>query len=255
MMTTTPHLCHIVEAGQAHEGAWNMACDEVLLEQALSHSRASVRVYGWTRPTVSLGYFQDAGSLDHEVHLAGLDRVRRLSGGGTIVHHHEWTYSCVVPPHSDFSRAPLQLYDAVHAAIIDLLQGLGFALTARGPARDTDTPPVLCFARSAPQDLLVGDCKVLGSAQRRRRGAVLQHGSLLVRTSPHAPLFPGLLELVPQHELPCHFPVELATTIATTISPSVRTTPLEPEDLERIGELAQRHYAATDRTVSLGSAG
>lgn len=242
---TTSACCHIVETGQPHEGAWNMACDEFLLEQALSQSRASVRVYSWSRPTVSLGYFQDADSLDHQEHLSGIDRVRRLSGGGAIVHHHEWTYSCAIPAHFPSARTPLNLYDEIHRAISNLLQEFGFVLTPRGPARETN-PAFLCFARAAQPDLLVDNDKVLGSAQRRRRGAVLQHGSLLTHTSPHAPRFPGLLDLVPQHELPGDFSTKLATTIATTIAPTYQTTPFTADDLERIDDLTQQHNTRTN---------
>ena len=75
----------------AHSGVWNMAMDETLLESAASEGVGTVRVYRWELPTVSLGYFQK-NELDES--LTHLPRVRRLTGGGAILHHHEISKIC-----------------------------------------------------------------------------------------------------------------------------------------------------------------
>lgn len=172
-----------------------MAFDEALLLDALESGRAHLRFYRWSEPTLSLGYFQSAEERLADPSLAELPAVRRLSGGGAILHDDEWTYSCVVPAGHRFSKRPLDLYDVVHAAFVEVLRKLGFEVAARGEAAAHGASPFLCFGRGDERDLVSGGHKVLGSAQRRRKGAVLQHGSLLLRASRFAPDYPGLLDL------------------------------------------------------------
>ena len=235
--------CRIVEFGTAHTGPWNMACDEWLLESALRTGQATVRVYAWSRPTVSLGYFQQPDSLDNSPLLEGLDRVQRLSGGGAIVHHFEWTYSCVVPPEDSLNSRGLPLYARIHQALIDqisagsdqVIPGLGLRGHATG-----DNQPALCFARAADEDVICDGHKVLGSAQRRRRGAILQHGSLLLHQSPHAPEFPGLLDLVAGLTLPDDFPQTMAKAIAESLEWQATGEPLSELEQAEIERLANR---------------
>src|SRR5438067_2477800 len=78
-------------------GAANMAADEVLLESA-ARGVASLRFYGWTEATLSLGYFQPESLRHTDERLAVLPYVRRASGGATLVHHHEVTYALALPP-------------------------------------------------------------------------------------------------------------------------------------------------------------
>lgn len=170
-----------------------MAYDGALLDGALARGEVILRLYRWTRPTLSLGYFQKTLPPELPLPLRRLDRVRRLSGGGAILHHHEWTYSCVVPPGHPLARESVALYEAVHGALIAALEQLG--VTARLRGRALDENPFLCFLRGDPRDIVVQGKKVTGSAQRRRRGAILQHGSVLLRASEFAPEIPGLFDL------------------------------------------------------------
>jgi lipoate-protein ligase A len=90
-----------------------------------------------------------------------------------------------------------QLYEAVHGSIVELLADFGIEASIQSAA-DASRPaaePFLCFQRRSPGDVLVGQCKVAGSAQRRSHTAVLQHGSLLLARSPAAPELPGLTEV------------------------------------------------------------
>ncbi len=180
-------------------GTWNMALDEALLEESLRTGDAFLRLYRWLEATVSLGYFQKATDCDTSEHLATLPVVRRLSGGGAILHHHEQTYSCCLPPKHPLASQPLKLYDLIHSVVIEFLNEQGVTVAPRGKEARAATPePFLCFLRKASPDLVVHGHKVLGSAQRRRRGAVLQHGSLLLRASEFASDLPGLLDLAPE---------------------------------------------------------
>jgi lipoyl(octanoyl) transferase len=123
--------------------------------------------------------------------------VRRASGGGAILHDREITYSFSVPPSEIWAGKHFALYEAFHAALVESLAAFGFqAAICRpvGSQRD-HRQPFLCFMRRAPGDVLVGDVKIAGSAQRRSGGAVVQHGSILLVRSPSAPELPGLNDL------------------------------------------------------------
>jgi lipoyl(octanoyl) transferase len=183
-------------------GVRNMALDEALLEGALERGECTVRWYRWSAATVSLGYFQEADAAHTIPALSGLPIVRRLTGGGAILHHHEWTYSCTVPPGHPLAEAPTSIYDRVHEQVVRALAEQGIHATLRGEALAEREGEFLCFGRGDPRDIVISGQKILGSAQRRRRGAVLQHGSLLIRRSEHAPQFSGLLDLAPPKSRP-----------------------------------------------------
>lgn len=177
-------------------GTWNMAVDEALLEGAATSNQMTLRWYAWRQPTISLGYFQALPEFTADDPLHGLDVVRRLSGGGAILHHHEWTYSCVLPAAHPLVQRPTELYTVVHEAIIDVVNPLGATARLRGERSAADEKQIfLCFLRGDPRDVVLKGHKVVGSAQRRRGGAVLQHGSVLLTSSPHAPHQPGLRDL------------------------------------------------------------
>ncbi len=191
----------------AWSGALNMAADEWLLERAVRDRIATLRFYTWSTPTVSLGHFQanrprsetpsDSAHVTNEVPAAFLKLpwVRRLSGGGAILHHHELTYSCALPSGHPLAREPRQLYGVVHGTLVEFLRGIGVNAGLRGRDESERDGGFLCFSRGDPQDIVVGPHKVVGSAQRRRKGAVLQHGSLLLERSELAPEFPGVRDL------------------------------------------------------------
>jgi lipoate-protein ligase A len=175
-----------------------MAVDEALLEAALERGECTVRWYRWREATVSLGYFQAAEAAAAIPGLCDLPIVRRLTGGGAILHHHEWTYSCAIPPATPLAENPTQIYDRVHEQIVAALVEQGIRSALRGEALVEREGTFLCFGRGDPRDIVLKGHKILGSAQRRRRGAVLQHGSLLLHSSEHAPQFPGLVDLEPE---------------------------------------------------------
>jgi lipoate-protein ligase A len=118
------------------------------------------------------------------------------------LHHREWTYSCVLPPEHPLSAEPIRLYDLVHQEIVALLNEHDVSAQLRGDAfPKSESEPFLCFGRQDPRDIVLGSHKIVGSAQRRRRGAVLQHGSLLLERSEFAPMYAGLFDLA-RRELP-----------------------------------------------------
>jgi lipoate-protein ligase A len=189
-MTALP--CRLLPYSVA-DGPANMAADETLLHSALS-GIASLRFYGWTEPTVSLGYFQPERLRRDDPLLAGLPFVRRPTGGDILVHHHEVTYALALPLGAAWQGGEPWL-PRMHAVIADALAGLGVAVRLCEPAGQQRHDGPLCFRHFTTGDLLLGGAKVVGSAQRRQRGALLQHGALLLAQSSHTPLLPGLREL------------------------------------------------------------
>ena len=178
-------------------GSWNMALDQALLESTDLRKAITLRIYRWSEPTLSLGYFQRAD--DRNSHAASLDcsLIRRSSGGGAIVHDDELTYSICVPASNRWSKTSDELYELVHQQVIDLLSehGIQASLVTSDEAESNANQSFLCFQRRTKGDVVVADSKICGSAQRRLRNALLQHGSLLLRQSAHAPELPGLIEL------------------------------------------------------------
>jgi lipoate-protein ligase A len=174
-----------------------MAFDEALFEAVAAGQGATLRFYRWREPTLSLGYFQRRADREGHAASRGCPLVRRPSGGGAIVHDRELTYSLVVPECHALAAEPGRLYGAVHEAVIAALdrQGVSARLGCQAVGRPATDEPFLCFRRRAAGDVLLADAKIAGSAQRRRQGAVLQHGSLLLARSPAAPELPGVLQL------------------------------------------------------------
>jgi lipoyl(octanoyl) transferase len=181
-------------------GAWNMAVDEALLETAAASGLATLRFYQWSEPTLSLGYFQAAA--DRQLHPPSLacPLVRRASGGGAILHDKELTYSLAVAGLESPVPAARRLYDVMHNTLIVVLGELGIQAQLYGsiptccerPRGEISDEAFLCFERRTCMDIVCGPAKIVGSAQRRRRGAVLQHGSILLSRSTFAPELPGI---------------------------------------------------------------
>lgn len=178
------------------DGPANMAADEVMLESAAA-GVATLRFYGWTPPTLSLGYFQPERSRLDDPRLTALPFVRRPTGGKTLVHDRELTYALALPAgppwqHKEPGSLPwlCHMHRIIAAALRRLDVETAAVQCATGPAH----PDPLCFHSLTPGDLTIGGAKVVGSAQRRLRGALLQHGAVLLAASPNTPSLPGVQE-------------------------------------------------------------
>ena len=173
-----------------------MAVDEALLEAA-AEGQGTLRFYRWSEPTLSLGYFQQYADRRQHEPSRQCAVVRRPSGGGAILHDIELTYSLAIPAAHPLAADRLGCYRAIHAALVEALADWGVqAVVLQKADRELHhRQPFLCFQRRAPGDVLVDGVKIAGSAQRRCRGAVLQHGSVLLGRSAAAPELPGLADL------------------------------------------------------------
>ena len=203
-VSQTPIPCRLLIDPPA-AGDWNMAVDEVLLRRAACEDVCVWRFYQWSAPTLSLGYFQNLAERQRHAASRACPVVRRSSGGGAIVHDLELTYSIVLPAGHVLAIGRRRLYDVVHAVLIETLAEFGVKAALFKPTAgrsDDATSHVragdrsfLCFGRRSPGDVVVAGDKVAGSAQRRQRGCILQHGSVLLGRSRAAPELPGLNQL------------------------------------------------------------
>ena len=192
---------------EPRSGLMNMAIDDAMLEYAAEQRVVVLRLYQWAEPTLSLGYFQRIADRGLHLPSSRIAVVRRATGGGAIVHHHDLTYSLAVPQSGSSVGAEPAIYGAVHEVIVGWLCEMGLAArqwreTYKLQTTETEPganrrPEFLCFHRRSDGDVVVGEHKVMGSAQRRGQGALLQHGSLLIAKSEHAPSLMGLRELLP----------------------------------------------------------
>ena len=173
-----------------------MAVDEILLGWASRSQECVVRCYRWEVPTLSLGYFQAHDHRRRHPPSLASAVVRRVSGGGAILHDAELTYSIALPGGHPLARRRLALYRAAHEAVVEVLAELGLSSRlCQGELSSSGEAPFLCFRRRSVGDVLCGEAKVAGSAQRRLAGAILQHGSVLLGRSPAAPELPGVEDL------------------------------------------------------------
>lgn len=242
------HLPH-----RTGSGSEQMAIDAALLEWASSGpSRAVFRTYAWARPTLSLGRAEPypSGWDARAVESAGIEVVRRPTGGDAVLHDHELTFAVAASLPGPWALRPRGFADLVAEAVADALQGLalpaeriGAAAGRAAPGRPGDRP---CFARPSPGEVRVGDYKVAGIASRFTRGGALSHASVPL-SSRHRDVAafradaPGDRAELDRHArsasellgraLPAFF---LGARVATALSARLRT-PLEHMDFADLG--------------------
>lgn len=196
-------------------GAWQMACDDWLLEQA----QPAFRLYHWSRPSLSLGFHQRAIPTPWLAlaRQGRLDLVRRPSGGRAVLHAGGLTYALVWPGAPRQRRlAYRQACSWLQQAFADLGQPLGFG----GAGADTAGPN--CFATATDADLIHrGGAKRVGSAQFWRRGCLLQHGEILLQ--PAAELWQELFGEPPPHLSP--LPLQGAELEAALLAAAEKALP------------------------------
>ena len=172
---------HLILDG-AHGGAANMARDEALRETCWQAGGAPIlRLYGWRPPCLSLGYGQRARVVDEErCRARGWQVVRRPSGGGALLHAAELTYCLVLPPQHPLQRGDIvNSYARLRQGLVAGLVRLGVVADAGGEGAVGARPnEAICYLQPAAHEICVGGRKLIGSAQLRRRGVLLQHGSL-----------------------------------------------------------------------------
>lgn len=172
--------------------ARNMAVDEALLREV---REPVLRLYEWSVPAVSIGYFQPAA-------LAGERPViRRYTGGGLVDHAHDLTYTIVLPrAHPWMELSAPESYRAIHQGIRNILDACNIFCELVPAAYEVESDA--CFQKPVLFDLVAGRQKISGAAQRRTRQGLLHQGSILLPDprlnsevrSVFADFFPGHLE-------------------------------------------------------------
>ena len=175
---TNSERWQIIDDGAAtRSGAANMAVDHALLESVQNNSAPILRFYRWSRPTLSLGRNQAALGIYQPT--PGRDLVRRPTGGLAVLHAREITYAVALPARR--LGGPRATYLAINQALLAGLRELGVeAEVASASARARFGTVEPCFAEAAEGELIARGRKLVGSAQRYERHALLQHGSILL---------------------------------------------------------------------------
>lgn len=187
--------------------AQNMAIDEAILKaHAYGAVPPTLRFYGWRPAAVSLGYFQSAAAeIDLEACRAnGVDVVRRLTGGRAVLHDMELTYSLVV------SECDPLVPPTITASYRYFSQGLVAGLKEMGIKAQMSMPreaygqsrrrhaSAACFDASSHYEITFAERKLIGSAQVRKDGVIMQHGSILLAFQPL--ILVSLLNLPSDHK-------------------------------------------------------
>ncbi len=241
-------------------GDWNMAVDEVVAAGDGGFPY-TLRLYGWRRPTVSVGYAQPVAQ-GYDAALArrwGVDLVRRRTGGRAVLHEDELTYALSGPAdRGPFADGIHATYRAIAAGLVAGLERLGVQVElvrgrGRSGRRDADDRGA-CFASRSLYEVVARGHKLIGSAQRRDGRRVLQHGSLpLGRPQPRrwavlgpggaraATMSVGLVELLGHRPGWRRLAASLAAGIARELGLEPLSRPLSVAEV-RACRRAQRRY-------------
>jgi lipoate-protein ligase A len=198
--------------------AMNMAMDEALLEQA---TEPILRFYRWQRPSLSFGYFGKFAEVAEEAQ--GRDLVRRWTGGGTVLHGEDLTYSLLTPPNEPaFALSPPAIYAVSHGAIRDALQleGKQTELVTKPELKISDA----CFENAVRHDLTCHGRKIAGAAQRRTRRGFLHQGSIQLPDLSHS----------------------FRERFAAALAPEICEAEIPARSFDRAAELAEQKYATAE---------
>lgn len=168
---------------QPADGAANMATDEAILESVTAGDQPpTLRLYAWEPAGLSIGYAQSIGEVDEDrLAQRGWSLVRRPTGGRAILHTDELTYAVVAPAsNTHVDGGVLASYRHLSQGLILGLRELGLDPEVRDddPVSDDQRVDPVCFEVPSAYEITLHGKKLIGSAQLRRQGGVLQHGSL-----------------------------------------------------------------------------
>lgn len=190
-MTPNPLSPRYLDTG-AKSAAWNMAVDEVLLDNCRAHLASGApagdapfvfRLYAWSPAALTVGRNQSAGRDVFIERLSGegVDLCRRLTGGRAVLHDREITYS-ITGAGAILGGTIEESYRRISEGLAAGLRRLGAPVEFAPPSGRAYASQPSCFATTSVWELSIGGRKVAGSAQCREGGAVLQHGSILLHS-------------------------------------------------------------------------
>ncbi|HLB34556.1 MAG TPA: hypothetical protein VJK54_10030 [Chthoniobacterales bacterium] len=230
------------------EGPEQMALDEILLYQL---QKPLLRVYQWKVPCITFGYFQKWTSVQQAFPKSSL--IRRWTGGGCVEHESDLTFSLIVPVSEPTgTMAPSRFYQLLHEAIVEVLREhhVMARLTTHGEIKEGEA----CFNAPRLHDVLLGETKIAGGAQRRSGGSLLHQGSLNFGAS--QPRFPSsaAAAVSPASSLqpPASIrPVDrivksIFSSLASQLSPEVSLIEEKKEWLEAAFNLGRNRYRSVE---------
>jgi lipoyl(octanoyl) transferase len=237
-------------------GAWNMAVDQALMQGVREGGAPVLRVYRWSPACLSLGRNQPARGEYREDRLAreNVHTVRRLTGGRAVLHDRELTYSVTVGERA--LGSPRTAYAVINSSLVAALRHLGVDARLQPRPSTHATAPSLapCFRDPAEGEVMVEGRKLIGSAQLRDRGVILQHGSLLLENDQRRigdfltggageeEVAPAVLSgLLPR--LPCWRELVEAITLGFggTLGVELQATVLTAQETARASEIRVQH--------------
>lgn len=173
---------HYLDSGK-QTPAYNMAADECLLRW---HSEGKIppvlRFYEWKPAGLSVGYFQKTkNKIDVDaVEQHGFKLVRRLTGGRAVLHDDELTYSVIVSEkHPNMPASVKEAYLVISKGLLQGLQALDIPASFATPEGKLDVQSsAVCFEEPSWYEIIIDNKKAIGSAQTRKSGVILQHGSI-----------------------------------------------------------------------------
>ncbi|MDD3654059.1 MAG: lipoate--protein ligase family protein [Desulfotomaculaceae bacterium] len=172
----------LIDSGPG-EPSWNMAVDEALVTRhARGESPPVLRLYSWSPPALSLGYFQKMNGIRFDaLERLGIVPIRRSTGGRAVLHYGDLTYSLAVSLGQDVPPGLVDSFRYLCQGLLNAFTSLG--IEARLGSERLKRPfPAACFAVATPGDITWHGRKFVGSAQRRFDSTILQHGSILIRS-------------------------------------------------------------------------
>lgn len=188
----------------SHNAFFNMAVDEVLLSRMnVQNVRPVLRFYAWSRPSITIGYFQKVvDEFDLQGCAArGWDVVRRLTGGRAVFHDQELTYSILLPRSAPGAAGSvLESYRTLSGGLLAGLRLLGLDAelvslhAGHKRYRRVGERSPHCFDSPSWYEITVAGKKLVGSAQRRMPYGILQQGSIPISTSGHEKFYEVLRE-------------------------------------------------------------
>ncbi len=168
-------------------GEINMKRDLELAAEVIAGAPPTLRLYRWSPPALTLGRFQKTEEVvDREAcRRLGVDLVRRPTGGRAVLHHRELTYSISVPEsHRLIPAGVIEAYRLINRGILAAFEQLGIDASLAGASeRGAGLAPGSCFDTASAYEVRVAGKKVVGSAQLRTGGVLLQHGAILLELS------------------------------------------------------------------------
>jgi lipoate-protein ligase A len=164
------------------EAYWNMAVDEALLHGCVQGDRPILRLYGWEN-ALSLGRFSNPSHTLHldTMHAENIPYVRRMSGGGVLVHGGDLSYALIMPRSSVDNRGVKENYHYLCRFLIRLYDKLGLEACFASEMNLQTKQSEHCLASNEAYDIMINGQKMGGNAQRYTRNAVFQHGTIPIR--------------------------------------------------------------------------